>query len=642
MKKINKKNLAIIPFIMIIAISGMIMIYKAAKAATNAPQINRDLSVGAKGEDVKNLQKFLNSNGYKVASTGPGSPGKETDLFGNATKAALAKFQAANKITSSGYLGSKTRALLISLFNKTASNTGNASNSNNSSNAACSSVSSLTAENATLKNQIIALQEQVRALLAKQAELEASINSSDKIAPVISSIVIANNGDDGYIDVGDTIEITFNEAINPSSINSSLIKGGYVNSVSYNSTGGASITSSGVFTIRGIATFDVGSIGNTGNYTVKLALSSNGKTLTITLTSGNDVSIADEDFNSATQIGGTVKDVYGNEMENDSSISEPTGSFGGDSGDGYPRISSIKVNNGGDNGYIDVGDTIAITFSEEIDATSINNSLDEGDDVSNIPYSSTGGVSVSSNGVIYVNGIANFDIGSVGNTSNFTVKLALNSTGKILTITLTGGSYVEITDEDFDNAVQVGGIVEDIDGNEIKSLSSISVPTGTFGGDNDNDDDDNDTPNISAIKVTNGGSEGYIDEGDKIAITFDKAIDPKSIDSSLDEGGYVNSISYANTGGISVSSGGIVTIKELATFDMGSVESSGNFIVKLALNSTGKILTITLSSGNNIEIANESFNNATQIGGTVEDLAGNEMDDDSSISSPTGTFGGEN
>ena len=73
----------------------------------------RDLQIGSTGDDVKVLQVWLNTHGYAVAASGPGSPGNETMTFGNATKAALAKFQAAKGITPpAGYFGPKTRAVV--------------------------------------------------------------------------------------------------------------------------------------------------------------------------------------------------------------------------------------------------------------------------------------------------------------------------------------------------------------------------------------------------------------------------------------------------------------------------------------------------------------------------------------------------
>ncbi len=63
------------------------------------------------GGEVMAIQKFLNSNGAQIAASGAGSPGNETSFFGGLTKAALAKFQAANGIApAAGYWGPITRA----------------------------------------------------------------------------------------------------------------------------------------------------------------------------------------------------------------------------------------------------------------------------------------------------------------------------------------------------------------------------------------------------------------------------------------------------------------------------------------------------------------------------------------------------
>lgn len=55
----------------------------------------RTLRTGSRGEEVKILQKFLNSKGFPVASIGPGSPGNETTFFGAQTRSALMKYQQA-------------------------------------------------------------------------------------------------------------------------------------------------------------------------------------------------------------------------------------------------------------------------------------------------------------------------------------------------------------------------------------------------------------------------------------------------------------------------------------------------------------------------------------------------------------------
>lgn len=83
-----------------------------------------NLTVGSKGAAVKDLQKFLNSNGYPVAASGAGSPGNETETFGSLTKAALAKWQAAVGISpASGYFGPITRAKLATVGSSSTSTT---------------------------------------------------------------------------------------------------------------------------------------------------------------------------------------------------------------------------------------------------------------------------------------------------------------------------------------------------------------------------------------------------------------------------------------------------------------------------------------------------------------------------------------
>lgn len=87
-----------------------------------------DLTVGSKGATVKALQQFLNANGYAVSASGAGSAGNETEYFGNATKAALAKMQAAQGISpAAGYFGSKTRAKLATMSSAVSTGTGTVS-----------------------------------------------------------------------------------------------------------------------------------------------------------------------------------------------------------------------------------------------------------------------------------------------------------------------------------------------------------------------------------------------------------------------------------------------------------------------------------------------------------------------------------
>lgn len=66
------------------------------------------LKKGSKGKEVKILQEFLNQNGFIIASTGPGSLGKETETFGLATDAAVKRWQKANGLKDDGIVGPVT------------------------------------------------------------------------------------------------------------------------------------------------------------------------------------------------------------------------------------------------------------------------------------------------------------------------------------------------------------------------------------------------------------------------------------------------------------------------------------------------------------------------------------------------------
>jgi zinc D-Ala-D-Ala carboxypeptidase len=75
----------------------------------------RSLTIGASGEDVRQLQLFLNKNGFTIARAGAGSPGKESTFFGPATRLALIRYQLAKKITpAAGFFGPTTRARVMS------------------------------------------------------------------------------------------------------------------------------------------------------------------------------------------------------------------------------------------------------------------------------------------------------------------------------------------------------------------------------------------------------------------------------------------------------------------------------------------------------------------------------------------------
>lgn len=92
---------------------------------TNAQMFVRNLSLGDTGQDVLELQMFLNTNTQtQVASTGPGSAGNETTYFGPLTHASVLRFQnlyAENILVplgltkGTGFFGPSTRSYIASL-----------------------------------------------------------------------------------------------------------------------------------------------------------------------------------------------------------------------------------------------------------------------------------------------------------------------------------------------------------------------------------------------------------------------------------------------------------------------------------------------------------------------------------------------
>lgn len=71
--------------------------------------INRTLKYGMQGDDVKQLQIYLNNHGYTISLTGVGSKGYETNFFGNLTKQAVIKFQKSNNLIADGIVGPATK-----------------------------------------------------------------------------------------------------------------------------------------------------------------------------------------------------------------------------------------------------------------------------------------------------------------------------------------------------------------------------------------------------------------------------------------------------------------------------------------------------------------------------------------------------
>lgn len=64
--------------------------------AAEQPLFSVNLTLGSRHAEVKLLQEYLNTHGFRVAEAGPGSPGQETTTFGLRTQQALARFQEAH------------------------------------------------------------------------------------------------------------------------------------------------------------------------------------------------------------------------------------------------------------------------------------------------------------------------------------------------------------------------------------------------------------------------------------------------------------------------------------------------------------------------------------------------------------------
>jgi hypothetical protein len=78
-------------------------------------QFTRNLSAGTSGEDVRQLQIKLNSEGFTISQTGSGSSGNETTYFGELTRQAVVKYQVAKGISPAvGFVGPVTRERLNS------------------------------------------------------------------------------------------------------------------------------------------------------------------------------------------------------------------------------------------------------------------------------------------------------------------------------------------------------------------------------------------------------------------------------------------------------------------------------------------------------------------------------------------------
>ena len=108
----------IFSFFCLFFVLSILSVAQQSYAQTNCT-FTRDLEIGTIGEDVRCLQKYLNAHRFKIASTGVGSPGSETNLLRDLTKQAIIKWQVAQGISpATGTFGQKSRAKYIELITK--------------------------------------------------------------------------------------------------------------------------------------------------------------------------------------------------------------------------------------------------------------------------------------------------------------------------------------------------------------------------------------------------------------------------------------------------------------------------------------------------------------------------------------------
>jgi peptidoglycan hydrolase-like protein with peptidoglycan-binding domain len=75
--------------------SETIVLPKRVALIPQIPVFTVSLKRGDQGDEVRNLQRFLNQHGFLLSMDGPGSPGLETVYFGPLTEGALVRYQQA-------------------------------------------------------------------------------------------------------------------------------------------------------------------------------------------------------------------------------------------------------------------------------------------------------------------------------------------------------------------------------------------------------------------------------------------------------------------------------------------------------------------------------------------------------------------
>ena len=91
-------------------IFNIFLLPEKARAQSVFCNFSRIIFLGSQGEDVRCLQRYLNSARFAVAFSGPGSFGNETTSFGRLTESALFRFQVENQLSPTGIFDFSSQA----------------------------------------------------------------------------------------------------------------------------------------------------------------------------------------------------------------------------------------------------------------------------------------------------------------------------------------------------------------------------------------------------------------------------------------------------------------------------------------------------------------------------------------------------
>lgn len=109
---------------LVIAMAVFTFALPAKSHAATTCTFTTDLVLGTQNESVRCLQRYLNSSGFTVSSSGVGSAGSETNQYREKTAEAVRRWQVANGVTpATGTFGAKSRAKYAALAGGTSTQT---------------------------------------------------------------------------------------------------------------------------------------------------------------------------------------------------------------------------------------------------------------------------------------------------------------------------------------------------------------------------------------------------------------------------------------------------------------------------------------------------------------------------------------